>query len=300
MKYGTIGKNFFIGYPLDISVVQDKNRLSYLNEKDCYKILFLERGSSIISLNNTPILLDGPSAVCLNQADDITIGDDSEIDVMVLLFHPSVINDHFDFDTPEHLERLSVSEGQDYTYLWSFTRENNPLYKVFPLNEFEAGLLKHRIEAIERLLEGQEIQSWPCSSRSYLFEILFSFSRADMTEKSHHPLVCKYSELTVQTMLYLHSCYNQKITIETICRRFHVNRTTLMNEFKDNIGKSIHQYLMQLRVSMAGTLLRGTKLPLETISDKCGFTDLSYFCKTFKRQMNMTPQQYRAFHATVV
>ena len=62
---------------------------------------------------------------------------------------------------------------------------------------------------------------------------------------------------------------------------------------KDKKGITLHQYVIAYRIKYAKSLLRYTDKPIADIADETGFTDASYFTKSFKSQFGMTPKEYR-------
>ena len=58
-------------------------------------------------------------------------------------------------------------------------------------------------------------------------------------------------------------------------------------------GKSLHQHLIEHRLSIAMDLLTATDYDIKTISWKTGFNSVSYFIKTFHAKLGMTPLEYR-------
>ena len=53
------------------------------------------------------------------------------------------------------------------------------------------------------------------------------------------------------------------------------------------------QYLNDYRLTMAGELLKMTEESVTQIALKCGFENLSYFNRLFRRKFGVTPGQYR-------
>ena len=53
------------------------------------------------------------------------------------------------------------------------------------------------------------------------------------------------------------------------------------------------EYLLKTRIVTARRLLTETALPISEISNRCGFSSLSYFCRVFKAQTQSTPLQFR-------
>ncbi len=63
---------------------------------------------------------------------------------------------------------------------------------------------------------------------------------------------------------------------------------------KEKKGITLHQYVIAYRMKAAKNLLRYTARTVNEISDATGFSDPSYFTKSFKAQVGMTPKEYRA------
>lgn len=51
-----------------------------------------------------------------------------------------------------------------------------------------------------------------------------------------------------------------------------------------------------MRIDHAHHLLLHSSKDLEDISDGCGFNDVSYFCRLFKRYKGLTPTAFRRIH----
>lgn len=62
---------------------------------------------------------------------------------------------------------------------------------------------------------------------------------------------------------------------------------------KDKKGITLHQYVIQYRIKCALSMLKYSDKSIADIADETGFTDASYFTKSFKAQFGMTPKEYR-------
>ncbi len=62
---------------------------------------------------------------------------------------------------------------------------------------------------------------------------------------------------------------------------------------KSRLGVTMRKYVISKRLSTARDLLRTTDRPSQEIADLCGFTDSSYFAKSFKSAYGVTPKEYR-------
>ncbi len=62
---------------------------------------------------------------------------------------------------------------------------------------------------------------------------------------------------------------------------------------KDKKGQTLRQYIISYRLKLAKRMLELTDKSAVEIAEACGFTDASYFTKTFKSAFGMTPKEYR-------
>lgn len=62
---------------------------------------------------------------------------------------------------------------------------------------------------------------------------------------------------------------------------------------KDRKGQTLRQYIISYRLKQAKRLLELTDKSAAEIAEECGFTDASYFAKTFKTAFGVTPKEYR-------
>ena len=63
---------------------------------------------------------------------------------------------------------------------------------------------------------------------------------------------------------------------------------------KDKKGVTLRQYIIAYRFKAAKRMLELTDKSIGEIADECGFTDASYFAKSFKATFGITPKEYRA------
>lgn len=62
---------------------------------------------------------------------------------------------------------------------------------------------------------------------------------------------------------------------------------------KDKKGMTLRQYIISYRLKRAKRLLELSDKSAQEIAEECGFTDASYFSKSFKSAFGMTPKEYR-------
>ncbi|KMT64226.1 helix-turn-helix transcriptional regulator [Catenovulum maritimum] len=87
------------------------------------------------------------------------------------------------------------------------------------------------------------------------------------------------------------SHYHKELNLETICEQVGTSRAQAIKLFKQHTGQTINQYLTQVRLDKAKSLLL-VKSITETAYE-VGFKNPAYFATVFKKQLGMTPSEFQ-------
>jgi AraC family transcriptional regulator len=88
--------------------------------------------------------------------------------------------------------------------------------------------------------------------------------------------------------------FGQPITIETLAEVAGLSPAHFSRLFKEVIGDSPYQFVMDYRVEQAKKMLAHRERPLIDVALSCGFSDQPHFNRIFKRLTGATPKEYRA------
>ena len=75
-----------------------------------------------------------------------------------------------------------------------------------------------------------------------------------------------------------------------------MNKYYMVHAFKKYKGLSPINYLINRRLDEARHLLETTDYPVSKIALASGFSSQSYFSQVFRKELNMTPGEYRKKH----
>lgn len=127
------------------------------------------------------------------------------------------------------------------------------------------------------------------ASLNLLFQlILRELTRCDATIPA--PLATPVADVA-QKYIALH--YTENITTETISRALHCNAQYLGKLYRRSFGESVAEAVNRQRITMARRLLISTTRTVKEIAYECGYNDLAYFRRQFRKYGNMTPRQFR-------
>ena len=105
--------------------------------------------------------------------------------------------------------------------------------------------------------------------------------------------------LLEEVCVYLQSHYQYEVTRESVARHFAISPNYLSRIFQVHGHMTFSQYLMHVRTDRAKHLLRTDGLKLGEVAARCGYRDLAYFCRVFKKLAKVTPAEYRT-HQTLL
>jgi transcriptional regulator GlxA family with amidase domain len=83
--------------------------------------------------------------------------------------------------------------------------------------------------------------------------------------------------------------------VERMYRETGISARQLQRLFKTHVGQSPLQYMIELRLSHARSLLARTEMSIVDISSACGFETAAQFSKTFKKKFGVSPSRYANF-----
>lgn len=86
------------------------------------------------------------------------------------------------------------------------------------------------------------------------------------------------------------------IHVEDVVRAVDVSRSTLQNRFRQVLGQTIHDLILNFRIRRARALLAETSLPLEEVAERSGFKYVQYMSDVFLERVGIRPGKYRAQH----
>ena len=92
---------------------------------------------------------------------------------------------------------------------------------------------------------------------------------------------------------YIHNYYYTDINLNDLAARYFLNPNYLCQLFKLEAGQNFTDYLTQIRMEKAKTLLRETGLKSYAIAEMVGYNNSRYFSDVFQRYAGVTPTEYR-------
>jgi len=92
---------------------------------------------------------------------------------------------------------------------------------------------------------------------------------------------------------YMNLHFKEKDCILKAAELYGVSKRRFNDVFKENFQITPNQYIINNKISLARKLLASSVLAVSDIAELCGFSDVYYFSKTFKKETGQTPGECR-------
>ena len=103
----------------------------------------------------------------------------------------------------------------------------------------------------------------------------------------------QYSSIVRQALMFINLNISSNITVKQVANEIGLSPDYLTRLFKKELGINIITYINRKRIYTSLNLLKTTDLSIEDIGDLIGLSNTSYFYTLFKKEIGVSPKQYR-------
>ena len=92
---------------------------------------------------------------------------------------------------------------------------------------------------------------------------------------------------------YIYQHYEEDLNLEMLAEKVYLSSGYLSFIFKKETGMNLNRYIRVFRMEKAKELLCSTNMKVAQISERVGFANVSYFCRSFREYYGSSPESYR-------
>lgn len=102
-----------------------------------------------------------------------------------------------------------------------------------------------------------------------------------------------YDPFISEVLEFINNNLSRELSIELICKKFHISTNYLYKLFKENLQITVNEYIIEQRLKKAKELLLNENIPVYLIAEQVGIGNYTYFCRLFKKRNGITPDKFR-------
>ncbi len=123
---------------------------------------------------------------------------------------------------------------------------------------------------------------------NYVFSLIRQIRNAHTT----------YTKSIQKALDYIDEHFAEDISLNSVADHVYLHRDYLSRQFKKEVGINFVDYLMNVRLNRAKTLLESTGMRVSDIAVQVGIPNLSYFSTVFSRKFGVSPNAVRSHRIT--
>ncbi len=156
------------------------------------------------------------------------------------------------------------------------------IMRVYPYLDNLASEADHFVQFLKFLWILNELSKGP-------YKILASSSFAHSTRNQESRRVTKVKQ-------YINDHYSEQLRLDDLASMVGMSPSAFSRFFKMRTGKSLSDYLLDIRLGYAARMLVDSTKNISEICYESGFNNLSNFNRIFKSKRNITPRDFRALY----
>jgi AraC-like DNA-binding protein len=185
----------------------------------------------------------------------------------------------------------------------------------FGMNVFEAPLISgilprylhlrldqnrsHAFQSVLDLLAAETAQPGIASAHliSCLYESLFVYAIRAYASSSEAPpkgwLAAMSDKHLGKAIQAMHAGFDRSWSVESLAREARMSRSAFALKFKTVLGRPPLAYVTRWRMYKAGAMIRSNNMSFSEVASAIGYGSESSFSRVFRREMGVTPREYR-------
>ena len=231
------------------------------------------------------LVLEQPLAVtCGQQALVLRPG-------QMILFCPNIPHELHKLEQPATFLCLQLS-GTLLPWLPPLVMERPTLHSFFSEPELEG--LRKRLGALERayLEQAQAYELWCTGESLLLFHSLLRRMEYRRLTPEEASAAAKRSARLRRLIAFVDENYMHKLRLSDFARAEGCSLSYLSRFIKSTLSQSFQEYVASVRFQAACRLIAAGGSRMLDVCMEAGFSDYRYFCRMFRRQFGMTPEEY--------
>ncbi len=170
---------------------------------------------------------------------------------------------------------------------------SNKVYCFSPTNPAH-GIIKNNILSMnDEQFVGDVASTY--FTKSYAYAIIGTVYR-DKISSGENNFSSKETQKLLPVLEYINNNYDENLTLDDLSKKFNLNKIYFCRLFKAGTGLTFTEYLNWVRICEADTYF-STDISITEISNRLGFSSVSYFNRIFNKYKGCSPSYYKKLYS---
>lgn len=281
MEAPQISKLLEIKQIMSIHYFELKSDFNFSGETHTYwELVYINSGAAKVTADGEEISLNGGEIIFHKPGEKHAIASDPKYPPTVFIITFRGDGEYMNF----FKNRRMIVPSPFRKYINEMINDGNEAYILTDDSPYEVPLKKRA----DGLVGSEQL------IKLNLETLLIKLIRSTLLPKTEAVETKKYEGVTGRIIELINNNIYGRITVAAIAKKLGFSRTYIESVFKKSTGKTITEYMRELKISEAKYLIRKENYTVAQISDFLCFDNPQYFCRVFKKETRMTPKEYLA------
>lgn len=258
---------------------------------DEMELICLKKGTFQVWINTKEYTITAPAMLCIHPGEIHSIMLEKGCVESAIVFNLNILSfEHYDAIQAKLLGPLMDGRLK----MPVLVKENEAVFSQMK-QSYEK--MEQKIKIMEDCNTGHEMKKNAAylQIKAILFELLAVLYEKECFISNQQQN--KSDEVQIENLKkvigYINENYACVIRLEELAQLVNMNAQYLCRYFKKYIGKTIMEYVNEIRIEKAAEALAETKDKVIDIAQNVGFENTGYFIRRFKKEKGVTPSEYR-------
>jgi AraC-like DNA-binding protein len=180
------------------------------------------------------------------------------------------------------------SWSEDFSYSFRYVSENNHYHFRRDFVTFQ-NIQGRLLDLLEEIHGNKAFHKLNSELQIHSFMLLLNRITYDML----HQVPAVYENVLYLNLCdYINNHLEENLSLDHLASFFYVSKYHISHVFKDNMGISLHQYILKKRLQASKNgILSG--IPFVELYHQYGFSDYTSFYRAFKKEFGLSPKEFR-------
>ncbi len=274
-----VHEEFDLSSDFPFQLFKTDGKQAMMHHHDFLEINLVISGSGYYIIEDQRYSINPGDIFIINNSERHMAVHDSDFYVLVIIFDTGFI-----WDSPE-----------EFNYLKPFLDRNKSFKHKIDKNQDCYEELCSYIDKVAQ--ENQlQVEGWQMVIKASILMFLALLYRYYKNNNEIGSEIGSFPKKYKRIKPILDYCYDhfsESISLDYLAKLVMLNKSYMCFSFKEVMNMTIFEYIEQIRINHACKLLIESDSPITEVAFESGFNSASYFNRVFKKNMDVSPKQYR-------